>query len=151
MTKQEIEFRDPVVQSVVNKFVDRSDVGFAKYGKTMRDDNSDVFTWLNHLQEELMDATLYLQRLKEEITDLREEKALLREINEIDVIDAFEIRVKKNKSKNALKNSLKNGNGPGLNSSIKNYGKLEDYSDLIKAIRLPKREYGNKYSIEIDD
>jgi hypothetical protein len=34
MTKQEIEFRDPVVQSVVNKFVDRSDVGFAKYGKT---------------------------------------------------------------------------------------------------------------------
>ena len=32
--KQEIEFRDPVVQSVVNKFVDRSDVGFAKYGKT---------------------------------------------------------------------------------------------------------------------
>ena len=30
MAKQEIEFRDPVVQSVVNKFVDRSDVGFAK-------------------------------------------------------------------------------------------------------------------------
>jgi len=151
MTKQEIEFRDPVVQSVVNKFVDRSDVGFAKYGKTMRDDNSDVFTWLNHLQEELMDATLYLQRLKEEITDLREEKALLREINEIDVIDAFEIRVKKNKSKNALKNSLKNGNGPGPDSGIKNYGSLENHFELLKTIRLPKREYGNKYSIEIDD
>jgi len=151
MTKQEIEFRDPVVQSVVNKFVDRSDVGFAKYGKTMRDDNSDVFTWLNHLQEELMDATLYLQRLKEEITDLREEKALLREINEIDVIDAFEIRVKKNKSKNALKNSLKNGNGPGPDSGIKEYGSLENHFELLKTIRLPKREYGNKYSIEIDD
>ena len=132
MTKQEIEFRDPVVQSVVNKFVDRSDVGFAKYGKTMRDDNSDVFTWLNHLQEELMDATLYLQRLKEEITDLREEKALLREINEIDVIDAFEIRVKKNKSKSVLKNSLKNGNGPGPDSGIKNYGSLESHFDLLK-------------------
>jgi hypothetical protein len=97
MTKQEIEFRDPVVQSVVNKFVDRSDVGFAKYGKTLRDDNSDVFAWLNHLQEELMDATLYLQRLKEEITNLREEKALLRELNDIDVIDAFEVKVKKKK------------------------------------------------------
>jgi hypothetical protein len=97
MTKQEIEFRDPVVQSVVNKFVDRSDIGFAKYGKTLRDDNSDVFEWLNHLQEELMDATLYLQRLKEEITNLREEKALLRELNDIDVIDAFEVKVKKKK------------------------------------------------------
>lgn len=97
MTKQEIEFRDPVVQSVVNKFVDRSDVGFAKYGKTMRDDSSDVFVWLNHLQEELMDATLYLQRLKEEISTLREEKALLLKISDIDVIDAFEIRVKKHK------------------------------------------------------
>ena len=98
--KQEIEFRDPVVQSVVNKFVDRSDVGFAKYGKTLHDDQSDIFVWLNHLQEELMDATLYLQRLKEEVSTLREEKALLKEINDIDVIDAFEIRSKKNRSKN---------------------------------------------------
>ena len=94
MKKQEISFRDPVVQSVVNKFVDRSDVGFAKYGKTLRDDQSDVFVWLNHLQEELMDATLYLQRLKEEISTLREEKALLSELNDIDVIDATEVRVK---------------------------------------------------------
>jgi len=105
--KQEIEFRDPVVQSVVNKFVDRSDVGFKKYGKTLRDDKSDVFVWLNHLMEELMDATLYLQRLKEEISTLREEKALLQELNDIDVIDAFEVRVKK-KTK-----SLKPGNGRG--------------------------------------
>ena len=103
--KQEIKFRDPVVQSVVNKFVDRSDVGFKKYGKTLRDDPSDVFVWLNHLQEELMDATLYLQRLKEEISTLREEKALLKELNDIDVIDAFEVRVKKKnplKSKNVI-------------------------------------------------
>ena len=108
MRKQEIEFRDPVVQSVVNKFVDRSDVGFAKYGKTMRDDKSDVFVWLNHLQEELMDATLYLQRLKEEISNLREEKALLKELNDIDVIDAFEVPFKKK-----IKKSSKIGNGRG--------------------------------------
>jgi len=85
--KQEINFRDPVVQSVVNKFVDRSDIGYAKYGKTLRDDSSDIFVWLNHLQEELMDATLYLQRLKEEISSLREEKELLNSIHDIDVID----------------------------------------------------------------
>ena len=99
MRKQKIEFRDPVVQCVVNKFVDRSDVGFAKYGKTLRDDQSDIFIWLNHLQEELMDATLYLQRLKEEISTLREEKALLNELNDIDVVDAFEVPYKKKKKK----------------------------------------------------
>jgi len=105
MTKQKIEFRDPVVQSVVNKFVVRSDVGFAKYKKTLRDDDSDVFAWLNHLQEELMDATLYLQRLKEEITNLREEKALLKELNEIDVIDAFEVKPEKKKKKQKYLNT----------------------------------------------
>ena len=99
MRKQEIEFRDPVVQSVVNKFVDRSDVGYAKYGKTLRDDTSDIFVWLNHLQEELMDATLYLQRLKEEISDLREEKALINELNEIDIIDEFIFIPKKKEKK----------------------------------------------------
>jgi hypothetical protein len=115
MTKQEIEFRDPVVQSVVNKFVDRSDVGFAKYGKTLRDDNSDVFAWLNHLQEELMDATLYLQRLKEEITNLREEKALLRELNDIDVIDAFVFEVKKKQHLKDSKNiKMRSKQKPGL-------------------------------------
>ena len=147
MTKQEIEFRDPVVQSVVNKFVDRSDVGFAKYGKTMRDDNSDVFTWLNHLQEELMDATLYLQRLKEEITNLREEKALLRELNDIDVIDAFIVEEKKKLPKDLkkFKKNLKEKLGRGDNVGIKKFPSSNS----------PRYywSYGfdNDYSIKIDD
>jgi hypothetical protein len=137
MTKQEIEFRDPVVQSVVNKFVDRSDVGFAKYGKTLRDDSSDVFEWLNHLQEELMDATLYLQRLKEEITTLREEKALLRELNDIDVIDAFEVKVKK-------KQRLKDSWNIKMHSKEK-LGRGADYKSYRTIGRDPL------YYIEIDD
>lgn len=108
MRKQEIEFRDPVVQSVVNKFVDRSNVGYVKYGKTMRDDKSDVFVWLNHLQEELLDASLYLQRLKEEISTLREEKELLNSINDIDVIDAIEVPAFRPKKKSSVK---RNGHG----------------------------------------
>lgn len=147
MTKQEIEFRDPVVQSVVNKFVDRSDVGFAKYGKTMRDDNSDVFTWLNHLQEELMDATLYLQRLKEEITNLREEKALLRELNDIDVIDAFIVEEKKKLPKDLkkFKKNLKEKLGRGDNSGIKKFPSSNSSRYYWS--------YGfdNNYSIKIDD
>ena len=124
MTKQEIEFRDPIVQSVVNKFVDRSDVGFAKYGKTLRDDNSDVFEWLNHLQEELMDATLYLQRLKEEISTLREEKALFNSIKDIDVIDSFVFEAKKKQSKHfkKFKKNLKEKFGRGLD--YKSYGTI---------------------------
>ena len=109
MTEQTIKFRDPVVQCVVNKFVDRSDVGFAKYKTTMRDDQSDVFVWLNHLQEELMDATLYLQRLKEEISTLREEKALLNATNDIDIIDAFVFEPKKKEPTRQKKR--KNGYG----------------------------------------
>lgn len=84
MKTKEVTFRDPVVENVVDKFVSRSDVGFAKYGKTLRDDHSDIFTWVNHLQEELMDAVLYMQRLKEEITTLKEE-GMMAKLAEIDV------------------------------------------------------------------
>ncbi|MFY8170166.1 MAG: hypothetical protein ACOVK2_03505 [Candidatus Fonsibacter sp.] len=92
MSKKEIEFRDPVVESVVDKFVRRSDIGFAKYGKTLRDDKSDLFVWANHLQEELMDAVLYMQRLKEELTDLEQEAMIKRAEVNYTLVD-----VKKNK------------------------------------------------------
>ena len=65
MNKKTISFRDPVVERVVDKFVGRSDVGFEKYGVTLQDDPSEMLDWLNHLQEELMDAVLYLQKAKE--------------------------------------------------------------------------------------
>ena len=74
MSKKQIEFRDPVVERVVDKFVSRSDVGYSKYGITLEDDPSKMFEWLNHLQEELMDAVLYLQKAKEVYTnDLQED------------------------------------------------------------------------------
>ena len=79
MNKKQIEFRDPVVERVVDKFVSRSDVGFAKYGVTLNDDKSNLFAWINHLQEELMDAVLYMQKLKESSAEEMQE-ALLRNI-----------------------------------------------------------------------
>jgi hypothetical protein len=81
--KQEIEFRDPVVKRVVNKFVSRSDVGYSKYGITLDKDPSEMFEWLNHLQEELMDAVLYLQKAKEVYsTDIQEDL-----LSELEVVD----------------------------------------------------------------
>ena len=74
-----MQFRDPVVERVVDKFISRSDVGYKKYGVTLEDDKSNIFEWVNHLQEELMDAVLYLQKLKETTTEEMQE-ALLRNI-----------------------------------------------------------------------
>ena len=65
MKKKQIQFRDPVVEKVVDKFISRSDVGFKKYKVTLENDQSNLIEWLNHLQEELMDAILYIQKTKD--------------------------------------------------------------------------------------
>jgi hypothetical protein len=59
--------KDPIVQSVIDKFQERSNVGIEKYGTTLQDNQLTTLEWLTHLQEELMDATLYIERLKTEI------------------------------------------------------------------------------------
>jgi hypothetical protein len=53
---------DPIVEDVVSKFRARSKKGIAKYGTTLEENDTDDF--FEHLQEELMDAILYLQKLK---------------------------------------------------------------------------------------
>lgn len=52
---------DRIVVEVVDKFQQRSEVGIRKYNTTLEENNKDNF--FVHLQEELMDATLYLQKL----------------------------------------------------------------------------------------
>ena len=70
-------FRDPVVKHVVDKFVNRSNVGYDKYGRTLDDErkgkHKDLLGYLNDIQEELMDAVLYIQAAREELQDLSEE------------------------------------------------------------------------------
>ena len=70
-------FRDPVVKNVVDKFVSRSDVGYEKYGSTLDDERrfkmKGLQKYLNDIQEELMDAVLYIQTAREELQDLSEE------------------------------------------------------------------------------
>ncbi len=58
--------RDPIVQKVVQKFQERSAIGIEKYGTTLHDNPDGFYTFLNHLQEELMDATLYIEKLKKQ-------------------------------------------------------------------------------------
>ena len=61
------EFKDPIVEKVVTKFKTRSELGITKYGTTLQDNNASLWEWLNHLQEELMDATLYIEKLKQNV------------------------------------------------------------------------------------
>jgi hypothetical protein len=62
---------DKIVMTVLAKYAIRSKVGQEKYGTTLDSNNKDNF--LKHLQEELMDATLYLEKimyLNQELTNL---------------------------------------------------------------------------------
>jgi hypothetical protein len=61
---------DSIVESVLDKFKERSEEGIKKYGVTLDRKDLSPLEWLTHLQEELMDATLYIERLKKELEHL---------------------------------------------------------------------------------
>ena len=62
--------RDKIIKQVIEKIKSRSDVGYKKYGVTLYDDDQPLDAWLNHIQEELMDAVNYIEKAK---MSLREE------------------------------------------------------------------------------
>jgi len=79
--------RDKIIERVINKIKSRSDVGYKKYGVTLKDDDQSLDTWLKHIQEELMDAVNYIEKAREVLTDEIEEAMLKR----IEVHDEKEI------------------------------------------------------------
>jgi len=67
--------KDTIVEGVVNRFKERSEVGIAKYGTTMDRKDLSTLEWMIHFREELMDGLLYLERVikdtqKENIIDI---------------------------------------------------------------------------------
>jgi hypothetical protein len=58
---------DPVVDRVIKQFSERSRIGIDKYGKTLSENPLSLLEWLEHLKQELMDATLYIERAKDEV------------------------------------------------------------------------------------
>ena len=85
MKSKTILFRDPVVERVCDKFVTRSDVGYAKYGRTLHDERTgkhkDLAGYLNDVQEELMDAILYIQAAREELVENQHMRHTIEEVN----------------------------------------------------------------------
>ena len=88
-SRKEYGFRDPVVRNVVDRFVSRSDVGYQKYGSTLDDERrfkmKNLQGYLNDIQEELMDAVLYIQAAREELQDLSEEALIDRHRDDMQV------------------------------------------------------------------
>jgi hypothetical protein len=68
-----MQMSDSIVERIVEKFQQRSRVGIQKYGTTLDRKDIDIHGWVNHLQEELMDAILYLERLRDEISSSRQD------------------------------------------------------------------------------
>ena len=62
--------QDKNVLEVVAEYAYRAQKGFEKYGTTTERTDIDLEGWLTHLQEELMDATVYLQRIRNELKSL---------------------------------------------------------------------------------
>ena len=59
---------DSIVASVVASFKQRSEIGIKKYGVTLDRTDLSLLDWVQHTQEDLMDAVLYLEKLKKTLT-----------------------------------------------------------------------------------
>ena len=91
----QIETKDEIVLAVLKKMDQRSIIGQEKYGATMMEEivgqKKDLNRFLVDVQEELMDALLYIESAKRCLTDEIEEamyaktKTLNENINNINV------------------------------------------------------------------
>ena len=61
-----VDINDPIVDSVIEQFKERSKKGIKKYGTTLERNDLSMLDWLQHLQEELMDAVCYIEKLKQD-------------------------------------------------------------------------------------
>lgn len=54
--------KNKITEQVKDKFDKHSEIG-----AVLKREDLSLLDWLNHLQEEIMDATLYIERLKNEL------------------------------------------------------------------------------------
>lgn len=57
-----------IEEQVCKRLMDRAEAGKKKYGTTMERNDLSFLEWINHLQEELLDAAVYAEKLREEAT-----------------------------------------------------------------------------------
>ena len=64
---------DRNVENVITQLRDREEEGLLKYGVNTERKDLSTLEWLQHLQEELMDATVYIEKLKSEMKETKDE------------------------------------------------------------------------------
>jgi len=65
--KFELSVEDNNVNEICLEYMKRADHGFKKYGVTTERTDLDLMQWIQHLKEELMDATVYIHRIQKEL------------------------------------------------------------------------------------
>ena len=65
-----IPVTDTIVDSIIDKFIQRSVIGKAKYGTDMDRTDLSLKEWLQHSIEEKLDDILYMQRALKELESL---------------------------------------------------------------------------------
>ena len=58
------KINDKIINRVIDKIQKRAEAGYKKYGVGLDKDEQSLDTWLNHLQEELMDAANYIEKIR---------------------------------------------------------------------------------------
>ena len=65
---------DKNVEKVITQLRDREEEGLRKYGVNTERVDLTPLEWLQHLQEELMDASVYIEKLKNELKETQQKK-----------------------------------------------------------------------------
>ncbi len=69
-----MEALDSVVRAVIQQFMDRASFGKKKYGTDLDRTDLSTLDWIQHAQEEHMDAILYLEKLKQVLKTQQEQQ-----------------------------------------------------------------------------
>jgi len=82
---------DKNVENVVKQLRDREEEGLRKYGVNTERTDLTSLEWLQHLQEELMDASVYIEKLKNDMKEMQAtQEGLLEEINQMQWKEQYE-------------------------------------------------------------
>jgi len=71
--KEKRKIMDKNVENVIKQLRDREEEGLRKYGVSTERTDLTTLQWLQHLQEELMDASVYIEKLKNEMKEIQDE------------------------------------------------------------------------------
>ena len=69
----ELNVEDNNVNEICLEYMKRADHGFKKYGVTTERTDLDLMQWIQHLKEELMDATVYIHRIQKELKEKQDD------------------------------------------------------------------------------